>query len=129
MEFFNSAVDTLQTLVVGQGGALCVGGGINLLEGYGQENPGSKSRCVEETGARPDPRHLRTRKDGYTGKHRRNGAPSHGPRPPAVSYTHLTMPSKSSGTTKPRVILMSGRKICSRAVAVSYTHLDVYKRQ
>ena len=31
MEFFNSAVDTLQTIVVGLGGALCVWGGINLL--------------------------------------------------------------------------------------------------
>ena len=29
MEFFNSAVDTLQTIVVGLGGALCVWGGIN----------------------------------------------------------------------------------------------------
>ena len=38
MEFFNSAVDTLQTIVVGLGGALCVWGGINLLEGYGQED-------------------------------------------------------------------------------------------
>lgn len=37
MEFFNSAVDTLQTIVVGLGGALCVWGGINLLEGYGQD--------------------------------------------------------------------------------------------
>ena len=35
MEFFNSAVDTLQTIVVGLGGALCVWGGVNLLEGYG----------------------------------------------------------------------------------------------
>ena len=37
VEFFNSAVDTLQTIVVGLGGALCVWGGINLLEGYGQD--------------------------------------------------------------------------------------------
>ncbi len=36
MEFFNSAVDTLQTIVVGLGGALCVWGGVNLLEGYGR---------------------------------------------------------------------------------------------
>ena len=28
MEFFNSAVTTLQTIVVGLGGALCVWGGI-----------------------------------------------------------------------------------------------------
>ncbi|OUK19045.1 hypothetical protein BU181_16075, partial [Enterococcus faecium] len=35
MAFFNSAVTTLQTIVIGLGGALCVWGGINLLEGYG----------------------------------------------------------------------------------------------
>ena len=34
--------------------------------------------------------------------------------PKPISYT---MPSKSSGTTKPRVILISGRMICSSAVA------------
>ena len=45
MEFFNSAVDTLQTIVIGLGGALCVWGGVNLLEGYGQDNPASKSRA------------------------------------------------------------------------------------
>ncbi len=43
MEFFNSAGDTLQTIVGGLGGALCVWGGINLLEGYGQDNPGSNA--------------------------------------------------------------------------------------
>ena len=48
MEFFNSAVDTLQTIVVGLGGALRVWGGINLLEGYGQDNPGSKSQGVKQ---------------------------------------------------------------------------------
>ena len=47
MEFFNSAVTTLQTIVVGLGGALCVWGGINLLEGYGQDNPASKSQGVK----------------------------------------------------------------------------------
>ena len=47
MEFFNSAVDTLQTIVVGLGGALCVWGGINLLEGYGQDNPGSNAHVRE----------------------------------------------------------------------------------
>lgn len=44
MEFFNSAVDTLQTIVVGLGGALCVWGGVNLLEGYGADNPASSHR-------------------------------------------------------------------------------------
>lgn len=43
MEFFNSAVDTLQTIVVGLGGALCVWGAINLLEDYGNDNPGSNA--------------------------------------------------------------------------------------
>ncbi len=47
LEFFNSAVDVLQTLVVALGGGLCVWGGINLLEGYGQDNPASKSQGVK----------------------------------------------------------------------------------
>ena len=37
MDFFNSAIDVLQTLVIALGGGLCVWGGINLLEGYGQD--------------------------------------------------------------------------------------------
>ena len=48
MEFFNSAIDTLQTLVVALGGALCVWGGINLLEGYGNDNPGAKSQGIKQ---------------------------------------------------------------------------------
>lgn len=44
MEFFNSAVDTLQTIVVGLGGALCVWGGVNLLEGYGPIIPPARAR-------------------------------------------------------------------------------------
>ena len=47
MDFFNSAIDTLQTLVVALGGALCVWGGINLLEGYGNDNHGAKSQGVK----------------------------------------------------------------------------------
>lgn len=43
MEFFNSAIDVLQTLVIALGGGLCVWGGINLLEGYGQDNPASNA--------------------------------------------------------------------------------------
>ena len=48
MEFFNSAVDVLKTLVVALGAGLGVWGGINLLEGYGQDNPGSKSQGVKQ---------------------------------------------------------------------------------
>ena len=32
-----------QTIVIGLGGALCVWGGVNLLEGYGQDNPASNA--------------------------------------------------------------------------------------
>ena len=48
MEFFNSAIDTLQTLVVALGGGVCVWGGSNPLEGYGQDNPGAKSQGVKQ---------------------------------------------------------------------------------
>ena len=48
MAFFNSAVSTLQTIVIGLGGGLCVWGGVNLLEGYGQDNPGAKSQGVKQ---------------------------------------------------------------------------------
>ena len=40
MEFFNSAIEVLQTLVVALGAGLGVWGGVNLLEGYGSDNPG-----------------------------------------------------------------------------------------
>ena len=42
MEFFNSAIGTLQTLVIALGAGLGVWGVINLLEGYGNDNPGAK---------------------------------------------------------------------------------------
>ena len=48
MEFFASAITTLQTLVIALGGGLCVWGGINLLEGYGQDNPASKSQGMKQ---------------------------------------------------------------------------------
>ena len=44
MDFFNSAVEVLQTLVVALGAGLGVWGGINLLEGYVQDNPASNAR-------------------------------------------------------------------------------------
>ena len=46
MSFFTNAIDVLQTLVIALGGGLCVWGGINLLEGYGQDNPASKSQGI-----------------------------------------------------------------------------------
>ena len=39
MEFFNSAVDVLQTLVIALGAGLGIWGGINLMEVYGNDNP------------------------------------------------------------------------------------------
>jgi hypothetical protein len=44
MEFFTSAIGTLQTLVVALGAGLAVWGVINLLEGYGNDNPGAKGQ-------------------------------------------------------------------------------------
>ena len=48
MEFFNSAVNVLQTLVVALGAGLGIWGVINLLEGYGQDNPASKSQGIKQ---------------------------------------------------------------------------------
>ncbi len=47
MAFFNSAVGVLQTLVVALGAGLGIWGVINLLEGYGQDNPASKSQGMK----------------------------------------------------------------------------------
>ena len=43
MDFFNSAIEVLQTLVVALGAGLGVWGVINLLEGYGNDNPGANA--------------------------------------------------------------------------------------
>ena len=48
MDFFAKSIEVLQTLVIALGGGLCVWGGINLLEGYGQDNPASKSQGVKQ---------------------------------------------------------------------------------
>ena len=48
MEFFNSAVTILQTIVVALGAGLGIWGGINLMEGYGQDNPGAKSQGIKQ---------------------------------------------------------------------------------
>ena len=73
MEFFNSAVDVLQTLVIALGAGLGIWGVINLLEGYGNDNPGAKSQGMKQ--------------------------------------------------------LMAGGGVALIGMPVSYTHLDVYKRQ
>ena len=43
MEFFNSAVGVLRVLVVALGAGLGIWGAINLLEGYGNDNPGANA--------------------------------------------------------------------------------------
>lgn len=48
MDFFNSAVDVLQTLVIALGAGLGIWGVINLLEGYGNDNPGAKSQGIKQ---------------------------------------------------------------------------------
>ena len=47
MEFFNSAKDVLKTLVIAIGAGLSVWGVINLLEGYGNDNPGAKLQVLK----------------------------------------------------------------------------------
>ena len=48
MAFFNSAVTVLQTLVIALGAGLGIWGAINLLEGYGNDNPGAKSQGMKQ---------------------------------------------------------------------------------
>lgn len=48
MSFFSSAINTLQTLVIALGAGLAVWGIINLLEGYGSDNPAAKSQGVKQ---------------------------------------------------------------------------------
>ena len=48
MEFFNGAVNILKILVIALGAGLSVWGVINLLEGYGNDNPGAKSQGIKQ---------------------------------------------------------------------------------
>ena len=47
MEFFTASIDTLKVLVIALGAGLGVWGVINLLEGYGNDNPGAKSQGMK----------------------------------------------------------------------------------
>ena len=44
MAFINQAVTVLQTLVIALGAGLAVWGVVNLMEGYGNDNPGANAR-------------------------------------------------------------------------------------
>ena len=48
MEFFNQAIDILKILVMALGAGLAVWGVINLMEGYGNDNPGAKSQGIKQ---------------------------------------------------------------------------------
>ena len=48
MAFFQSAVGVLQTLVIALGAGLGIWGAINLMEGYGNDNPGAKSQGMKQ---------------------------------------------------------------------------------
>ena len=48
MEFFNQSITVLQTLVVAIGAGLGVWGVVNLMEGYGNDNPGAKSQGMKQ---------------------------------------------------------------------------------
>ena len=51
MAFFASAIDTLKILVIALGAGLGAWGVINLLEGYGNDNPGAKAQGRHSPGA------------------------------------------------------------------------------
>ena len=44
MEFFSEAINTLSILVIALGAGLAVWGVVNLLEGYGNDNPGANAQ-------------------------------------------------------------------------------------
>ena len=46
--FFTTAITTLKTLVCAIGAGLAAWGVINLLEGYGTDNPGAKSQGIKQ---------------------------------------------------------------------------------
>ena len=48
MDYFNSAVYVLQTLFIALGAGGGSWGAINLLEGYGNDNPGAKSQGMKQ---------------------------------------------------------------------------------
>ena len=48
MSFFTTAVSTMSTLVVALGGGVGVWGVVTLMEGYGADNPASKSQGVKQ---------------------------------------------------------------------------------
>lgn len=52
MDFFVQAVNVLKILVMAVGAGLGAWGVINLMEGYGNDNPGAKSQGIKQFMAR-----------------------------------------------------------------------------
>ena len=48
MDFFVQAVNVLKNLVMAVGAGLGAWGVINLMEGYGNDNPGAKSQGIKQ---------------------------------------------------------------------------------
>ena len=48
MAWTNQAVPVLQTPVIALGAGLAVWGVVNLMEGYGNDNPGAKSQGIKQ---------------------------------------------------------------------------------
>ena len=48
MEFFTAGVGVFKTLVTAIGAGLGAWGVINLMEGYGNDNPGAKSQGIKQ---------------------------------------------------------------------------------
>lgn len=48
MQFFQSGVDTMQKVLVLIGAGLGLWGAVNLMEGYGNDNPGAKSQGIKQ---------------------------------------------------------------------------------
>ena len=51
MAFFQSAVDVLQTLITIIGVLLGLWGLVNLMEGYGADNPAAQSQGIKQLGS------------------------------------------------------------------------------
>lgn len=48
MEFFNSAIDTLSTMVCAIGGGLAIWGLINIGQSHGEQDPAAKNSGIKQ---------------------------------------------------------------------------------
>ena len=69
MSFFTTAVTGLKTVVTAIGAGVGVWGVINLLEGYGNDNPGAKSQGIKQFMANyREQKERKTNPDGISGR-------------------------------------------------------------